>query len=419
MSATEVTRTDSDGEETAAESTTEPAMTPPAEPPAEPGPPRWTMRRIGQLLAPALIFLGIREFGLLVLTWMAAVTDRSVTEALRSWDGQWFLAIAEGGYQGVPAGLVDAFGQRSAETPLAFFPGYPTVVRWFAALDGDGGMGLVTASFTVTIVSGVACSYALARLGTHIRGGSRRTGLILVALFAATPMSIVLSMAYSEAMFCALAAWSLVGVLEKRWLLAGVCCAAAGLVRSTGAALLLAVGIAVVIAIVKRRDGWRPWAGGLIAPVGLIAYLAWVGARTGEWDGWFKLQERGWGTGFDGGAATVKFSLEALADARSVLEVTTVGLIVVALVLLVIAVVRKVEWPLVVFAAAVLAMDLCANGLMNSKARLMLPAFTLLIPVALALAKRRPSTAVLTLCALAVAGSWFGAYSITSWGYAI
>ena len=411
MSATEVTRTGS-AEEAAAGSATDPTAGPAT-------PPRWTWRRVGRLLAPALIFLGIREFGLLVLTWMAAATDRSVTEALRSWDGQWFLAIAEGGYQGVPAGLVDAFGQRSAETPLAFFPGYPTVVRWFAGLDGDGGIGLVTASFTVTIVCGVACSYALARLGTHIRGGSRRTGLILVALFAATPMSIVLSMAYSEAMFCALAAWSLVGVLEKRWLLAGVCCAAAGLVRSTGAALVLAVGLAVIIAIVKRRDGWRPWVGGLVAPAGLIAYLAWVGTRTGEWDGWFKLQERGWGTGFDGGAATVRFSLQALADARSVLEVTTVGLIVVAIALLVIGFVRKVEWPLMVYAAAVLAMDLCANGLMNSKARLMLPAFTLLIPVALALAKRKPSTALLTLCALAVAGSWFGAYSITSWGYAI
>ncbi len=408
MSATDVTRADSDEEESSAGTETEAAT-----------PPRWTVRRAGRLLAPALIFLGIREFGLLVLTWMAAATDRSVSEALRSWDGQWFLAIAQGGYRGVPPELVDAFGQRSAETPLAFFPGYPTVVRWFAAVDGSGGIGLVTASFTVTIVSGVACSYALVRLGSHIRGGSRRTGLILVALFAATPMSIVLSMAYSEAMFCALAAWSLVGVLERRWVLAGVCCAAAGLVRSTGAALVLTVGLAVVIAIVKRRDGWRPWVGGLIAPAGLIAYLAWVGSRTGEWDGWFKLQERGWGTGFDGGAATVKFSLEALADARSVLEVTTVGLIVVALVLLVIAIVRKVEWPLVLYAAAVLAMDLCANGLMNSKARLMLPAVTLLIPVALALAKRKPSTAVLTLCALAVAGSWFGAYSITSWGYAI
>jgi hypothetical protein len=408
VSSTELTRADSPEEEP-----------PEAETAPPPTPPRWTVRRVGRLLAPALIFLGIREFGLLVLTWMAAATDRSVTEALRSWDGQWFLAIAKDGYQGVAPELVDAFGRRSAETPLAFFPGYPTLVRWLAGFDGDSGIGLVTASFTVTIISGVACSYALLRLGERIRGGSRRTGLILVALFAATPMSIVLSMAYSEALFCALAAWSLVGLLERRWILAGVCCAAAGLVRSTGAALVLAVGIAVIIAIVKRRDGWRPWVGGAIAPLGLVGYLWWVGAQTGEWDGWFTLQERGWGTGFDGGAATIKFSLEALADARSVLEVTTVGLIAVGVALLVIAIVRKVEWPLVVYAAAVLAMDLCANGLMNSKARLMLPAFTLLIPIALALAKRKPSTMLVTLGALAVAGSWFGAYSITSWGYAI
>lgn len=414
MSATDVTRVEE------AEATEEPVTGTEQEPRAEDAaPPRWTVRRVGVLLAPALVFLAIREFGLLVLTWMASATDRSVSDALRSWDGQWFLAIAEGGYQGVPQGLVDAFGQRSTETPLAFFPGYPTVVRWLAGMDGGGGIGLVTASFTVTIVSGVVCSYALARMGRHIRGGSPRTGLILVALFAATPMSIVLSMAYSEAMFCALAAWSLVGILERKWLLAGVCCALAGLVRSTGAALVLTVVIAVVIAIVKRRDGWRPWVGGAIAPLGLLAYLAWVGAQTGEWDGWFALQERGWGTGFDGGAATVKFSLEALGDARSVLEVTTVGLIGAGVALLVIGIVRKIEWPLMAYAAAVLAMDLLANGLMNSKARLMLPAFTLLIPIALALARRKPSTAVLTLCALAVAGSWFGAYSITSWGYAI
>ena len=251
----------------------------------------------GPILAPALIFLGIRELGLLVLTWMAARNSNSVSEALRSWDGQWFLAIADGGYAGVPAGLVDAFGQRSAETPLAFFPGYPTVVRWFASIDGGGGIGLVTSAFTVTIVSGVVCAYALARIGRHIRGGSPRTGLILVALFAASPMSIVLSMAYSEAMFCALAAWTLVGVLEKRWVLAGVCCTAAGLVRSTGAALVLALGLAVIVAISKRRDGLWPWLGGMIAPLGLLGYLVWVGTRTGEWDGWFALQQRGWGTG--------------------------------------------------------------------------------------------------------------------------
>jgi hypothetical protein len=72
-----------------------------------------------------------------------------------------------------------------------------------------------------------------------------------------------------------------------------------------------------------------------------------------------------------------------------------------------------------VYSAVVLVMDLTSNGLMNSKARLMLPAFTLLIPVALALAKRKPATMVVTLSGLAVAGSWFGAYALTSWGYAI
>jgi hypothetical protein len=319
----------------------------------------------------------------------------------------------------VPDGLVDAFGQRSAETPLAFFPGYPTIVRWFAAVDGSGGIGLVTSALTVTIVSGVVCSYGLARMGRHIRGGSPHTGLILVALFAATPMSIVLSMAYSEAMFCALAVWALVGVLERRWVLAGVCCALAGLVRSTGASLVLAVCLAAVVAIVTHQASWRTWVGGLLAPIGLFGYLAWVGVQTGEWNGWFKLQERGWGTGFDGGAATLRFSLDALADARSVLEVATVAFIVIAVILLVVMIVRRVEWPLIVYAAGVLAMDLASNGLMNSKARLMMPAFTLLIPMAVGLARRRPATIIVTLCGLAVASSWFGAYALTSWGYAI
>jgi hypothetical protein len=406
VSATDVTQAESSSEEELPEAVPETASP-------------WTMRRVGVLLAPALIFLGIRELGLLVLTWMASRNSHSVSEALRSWDGQWFLAIADGGYSGVPDGLVDAFGQRSAETPLAFFPGYPTIVRWFAAVDGSGGIGLVTSALTVTIVSGVVCSYGLARMGRHIRGGSPHTGLILVALFAATPMSIVLSMAYSEAIFCALAVWALVGVLERRWVLAGVCCALAGLVRSTGASLVLAVCLAAVVAIVTRQASWRTWVGGLLAPIGLFGYLAWVGVQTGEWNGWFKLQERGWGTGFDGGAATLRFSLDALADARSVLEVATVAFIVIAVILLVVMIVRRVEWPLIVYAAGVLAMDLASNGLMNSKARLMMPAFTLLIPMAVGLARRRPATIVVTLCGLAVASSWFGAYALTSWGYAI
>src|SRR5207245_2153309 len=131
------------------------------------------------------------------------------------------------------------------------------------------------------------------------------------ALFASAPMAIVLSMTYTEALFCALAVWALVGVLEEWWLLAGVCCALAGLVRPTASALVAAVGLAAIITLVRRRGrGWQTWVGLLLAPAGLLGYLAWVAQRTGRLSGWFDLQRTGWDSQFDGGIATVKFSLD-------------------------------------------------------------------------------------------------------------
>ena len=374
-----------------------------------------TWRQVAHLTAPALTFLGVRAVGLLVLAWMSARNGRGVTSVLTSWDGHWFLGLAQGGYAHAPGNLVDAHFQHDVNNLLAFFPGYPALTSVLSGL----GLSLVDAAFTVTVLSGIACSYALVRLGTRIPGGSRRIGLVLAALFAASPMAVVLSMAYSEALFCALAAWTLVFLFERNWVAAGLFCVAAGLVRPTAAALVVTIGIAAVVAIVRRRDGWRPWVGALLAPVGLVGYLAWVGVQTGRWDGWFVVQQRGWGSEFDGGVATVKFAMDALSSGRSVLESLTVWLLVTAIALVAIAVRQRVPWPLVVYGIAVLIMDIGSNGLMNSKARLLLPAFTLLIPVAVALVKRRPSTVLLTLGAVSVASAWFGAYAITAWNYAI
>lgn len=377
---------------------------------------RFAGHRVTIALAPGVLYLVVRELGLLVLQLMAARWDKDVTAVLTSWDGQWFLGIAEGGYASVPDGLVDAFGRRSPETPLAFFPGYPTLVRW---VDGLPGVPTIGAAFAVSLVSGVFCAYGLARLGSRVLGGSRRAGWVLVVLFAASPMAVVLSMTYSEATFCALAVWSLVGVVERRWVSAGACCAAAGLVRPTAAALIVAVCAAAAVAIWQRRDDWRPWVGGLLAPLGLVGYLGYVALSTGRWDGWFAVQRDGWDSRFDGGAATWKFALLILGEPRSVLELATVWLLVVALALVVLSFRRGLEWPLIVYGAGVLAMDLGSNGLMNSKARLLLPAFTLLVPVAAALARRRTSTVAAVLVGVSVFSAWFGAYAITAWQFAI
>jgi hypothetical protein len=154
------------------------------------------------------------------------------------------LSIARYGYDGVPVTLVDALGRHTADTAYAFFPGYPAAIAAVGLLTGGN---LVVAALLVTNVAGVAAAYGLVRLAEVVPGGSRRAGLLLVALFAAAPMGVVLSMAYTEALFCALAVWALVGVLRGQWLLAGLCSAAAGLVRPTGSALALAVGLAAVV----------------------------------------------------------------------------------------------------------------------------------------------------------------------------
>ncbi|MBP2475310.1 hypothetical protein JOF53_004182 [Crossiella equi] len=366
-------------------------------------------------MLPALLYLLFRQAGLAVVQWMAGRNRIGVTGALTAWDGQWYLSISANGYEGVPASLVDAFGRRSEETPLAFFPGYPMLVRAVGELPG---VSLVAAAFAVNVVAGVVCAYGLVKLGQRV-GGSWKAGLALVALFAASPMSVVLSMTYSETLFCALAAWTLLWLVEREWLLVGLGCATAGLVRPTSAALVLAVCLAALVAIIRRRDGWRPWVALVLGPAGLVGYLTWVGVRTGRWDGWLALQARGWESQFDGGLATLRFSLDVLASARSVFEVTTVWIIGLTLVLFALCLVRRVPWPLVVYAAGVMFLSMGSNGLMNSKARLLVPAFTLLIPVAVSLSRRRPGTMVTALGVLLLVGSWFGAYSITAWPYAI
>lgn len=380
--------------------------------PAEPG----RRRAVVTLLAPAAIYLAVRAVGLLVLAVMAASSGSQFGPELQSWDGEWLLGIAGGGYTGIPDGLVDAFGRREDTTAYAFFPAYPllvAVVRAVFALD------LASAGLVVSLLAGIVAAYGLVRLAKLVPGGSRRAGLALVALFAATPMGIALSMTYSEALFCALAAWALVWVLQRNWVAAGLACAAAGLVRPTAAALVLTVVAAAAMAIAARSGGWRAWVGALLAPTGLAAYLIFVAVQTGSAAGWFAVQQRGWGSRFDGGGTTVSFSLNVLATGRSVLEVGTVVVLIGAIVLLGVSIAQRLPWPLIVYGAAVLAMDVGSGGLMNSKARLLLPAFTLLIPVALGLARRRPATMIAVLVAATAVSAWFGAYALTGWPYAI
>ena len=366
-----------------------------------------------------LVYLAVRGIGVLVLGLMAARHDVSLSSVLAEWDGQWLLAIATHGYDGVPSTLTDAQGIHTAETAYAFFPGYPLVVGWLAAVPGISPVG---AALVLNVIFGAVAAVAVARLGalcarhTRTGGDPDRAGLYLVVLFAATPMSVVLNMAYTEALFCALAAWALVWVLERQWLAAGLAALLIGLVRPTGVAVIAVVMLAALLA---RRDGPRAWAAVVLAPLGYLGYLGYVGMMTGSLTGWFTVQTNGWNTSIDFGAAAGRFLIDAFTTAEDFATIATALVMVGTVGLLAWSFSARLPWPVLLYGALVTASILLSSGLMMSRARLLLPAFVLLIPLALVLSRQRSSTAVAVLAPVVVGSAWFGAYMLTVFQYAI
>ena len=370
--------------------------------------------RLLQALAPAGVYVGVRLLGVAVLGMMTA--GSRVLDALHAWDGAWLLAIAQYGYANVPEDMLDAYGNHTPDTPLGFFPGYPALVAVTRTVTGGN---LVLAGLAVSLVAGVVAAYALARLGALVPGGSPRAGLVLVGLFAASPMGIVLSMTYTEALFCALAAWALVGVLRRQWVLAGLATAGAGLVRPTAAALVVAVGLAALAAVLAHRDGWRPWVAAALAASGLLGYLGYVALVTGRLDGWSNIQRTGWGWYFDGGNATMRFTGDALTGGSQIFDLAIVLALAASFVLLAVSIWMRLPWPLLVYGGVVLVIVWGSAGLDHAKLRLLLPAFTLLLPVAIGVARRRTGTAVAVVLAAALTSAWFGGYALTIWRYGI
>lgn len=365
------------------------------------------------------VYLLVRAFGVAMLALFTAKTGQSLVERLTSWDGQWYLDLANHGYFGITRGLYDAAGNYEPNTPLAFFPAYPMLLRAVAPVTLSS---TVLAGFLVSAVAGCLAAAAIFRLARLVDGRDR-TGVLLVALWAGAPMAITLSMTYTEALFTAFAAWALVGVVERRWLLAALCCVAAGLTRPTATVLVCVVGLAALIAFFRTRDRWQTMACVVLCPLGLFGFWTWVAINIGKPTGWWDLERNNWWTRFDGGREAAKFAWDKLVPGSSVMETMTVFVLLAAAVLAVLLfrTMRPLAqwWPLAAYGAGMLVLVVGTAGLPSAKIRFLLPGFILLFPVARGLASRRPGTAVATVAGFVVLGSWFSAYALTGWHYTI
>jgi hypothetical protein len=101
-----------------------------------------------------------------------------------------------------------------------------------------------------------------------------------VLLYVFCPTAYVLSLAYTEGLFLTVAAGCLFALSRRYWITAALCACAAGLTRNTGIVVILAV-LVMALPAAWRGRAWRPAAAAVIAPLGLVAFMAYGWAAAG------------------------------------------------------------------------------------------------------------------------------------------
>ncbi|WP_323376649.1 glycosyltransferase family 39 protein [Streptomyces sp. RB17] len=417
--------------------------------------------------APALLgYAAVRALGLVVLAlWSAARGKSAYTVLTARWDSLWYTRVAELGY-----GYEVRLPNGDVHSNLAFFPLLPWLERLGHAVTP---LSYADAGFVVSLLASLAAACGIFAVAERVYGP--RVGICAVLLWAVLPVGIVQSMAYSESLFTALAAWSLYALLTGRWITAGTLAALAGLTRPVGAAVVAAVWVAGVLSFVRDRSAmrapgaydddhtpartpgasdvtrasartpgadtashhphalelpavtrapaappapaWRRALGMLLAPLGAAGYVLWVGRRTGKGLLGYLDVQAGWRNGFDGGYAFARFVADKFTSFPSAFA--GVGLIIGVALLLwlyVTGVRRRQPIELLVYTGVVLALALCASSYFGSKPRLLMPAFPVLLPLACALARLRTSRSVLVTAGLAAATAVYGAFWLNGSG---
>jgi len=244
---------------------------------AVPGPARWYPRTA------LLVYVACRLVTVAFLAVVNLFTHHGLLGQLDIWDGEWFLAIVHHGY---PAHLPMVAGHVAAN-PSAFFPLFPLVVK-AVSLTGlsPGAVALVLSAATgATAVYGVG---VLAR-----RLGGDAAGQRAALLFAVFPGTFAFSLAYSEGIVITCVSLGLVALLDRRWLLAGVLGALATASSPVALAFVVSCAWCGIHELVTRRR-WQALLAPLLAPLGFVAFMAYLAVHTGQLSAWRLTERGGW-----------------------------------------------------------------------------------------------------------------------------
>lgn len=341
---------------------------------------------------------------LLAVAWAASSMswfDRFETatsvrhQGLFLWDGTYYRDLAQHGYDGVATEV-----QR-------FFPLFPLLGRWVGwLLGGNDDLGLLVVS-NLAALAALVLVYVLVQDVT----GDRRLAVASVWWLALFPAASVLVFAYSESLALALALGAVLAVRRERWAPAIVLGVLSGLTRPTGALVAIALFVAVLDDL-RRRRGVVVRLAAVVAPgVGTVGYLAWLQWRFDSWRVPLDSQRvfrAGW-------HEPVSRLVTAVIDVAGgqFRDVFNASFAVGAIVVIILAARRlPVGWS--IYTAVTLVIALAANNI-NSLGRYAFTAFPLAVMVAVAQQRLPARWHWLGRLLLPMSGVLMAGYAVAAW----
>ncbi|MCD4751064.1 MAG: hypothetical protein K8R59_16960 [Thermoanaerobaculales bacterium] len=176
----------------------------------------------------------------------------AVLDIWARWDSEWYLLIAENGYDSGNVLSESALAYEPEDT-AGFFPLYPALVRALTPLTGPVAGGLLISN--LALMAALLLILGLARDLWGERFGSR-AGLAAGAALLVGPFTLFHSAVYAESLFLALSLAVLFLARRDRFAWAGLAAAFATLSRPFGALLVIPLIIEWWQSRHRSRWGW-------------------------------------------------------------------------------------------------------------------------------------------------------------------
>jgi len=376
--------------------------------------PRRASRSFRTLTHPVVLavagYVAVRLLMLATVVLTAHARGEHAAGRLAKADGYWYLLIAGHGYGHPPP--IGHDGAYTQKTPLAFFPLYPALIRAVSSI----GMPKLYAALLITGAAGTLAAAFITSWAQPYAGD--RAAVVLTIAWSLLPTSVVFDMAYSEGLFVAAAAATLLALQRDRLVLAALACTVAGLTRPTGAGLLAGVLVAVALDVRRNRLRRRHVIATLLAPAGLAVSLGHVAVATGRIDGWFWLERTVWRSGFDGGWSWLRAGGQFLTGGAAWHQPPVVMslVVVVAFVAAFAAWVRR-RPPAAEVAYASIAgvLAIGEHNYVHVKPRFLLVAYPVLVPVARRMARWSTTTLLLLAAPVLAASLAWNTYLVVGW----